>query len=234
MPESTRSDRFAGVGSSQRRAIGNGLLGVLVVAAVLVASYLLPVPSVGHVRDWGAHLGPGFAWAFFVACAVITVAPVPRTPFTVMSGVLFGPVVGIVGAMCASSVAALAAFLLVRQLGRERVQPHLRAPVLRAIEYRLSTRGWLAIGSLRLIAACPFSVTNYCAGLSSVRTLPYVVASVIGIAPGTVAVVLLGNALTGSRNPLLLVLSGAFFAVGLLGLVLDARMPVDGDRPTVE
>ena len=43
------------------------------------------------------------------------------------------------------------------------------------------------------------------------------------MAPGTVAVVLLGDAMAGQRNPLLLVLSACFFAVGITGLILDLK-----------
>ncbi|MGV9711247.1 TVP38/TMEM64 family protein [Gordonia sp. NPDC003424] len=208
------------------RVLRRALAFCAVVAVILTCSYLVPFPSVTNVRVWGESLGPWFAWAFFAAYAVITIGPIPRSAFTVMSGVLFGPVVGFTGAMIASSIAAVAAFWLARTLGRERVRPYLKKPVARAIDYRLERRGWLAVGSLRLIAACPFSVANYCSGLSSVRTIPYAVASVVGMAPGTAAVVFLGDALTGERNPLLLLLSAALFAVGVIGLLLDARLPV--------
>ncbi|MYR05651.1 TVP38/TMEM64 family protein [Gordonia sp. SID5947] len=188
------------------------------------------MPSVASVRTWGENLGPAFAWVFFAVYAVVAVAPFPRSTFTVMSGIFFGPVVGFTGAMIASTIAAIVAFWFVRTVGRERVRPYLKKPVVRAVEYRLSRRGWLAVGSLRLIAACPFSVANYCSALSSVRFVPYLVATVIGMAPGTAAVVFLGDALTGQRDPLLLVLSGCFFAVGIIGLILDARMPIGRSR----
>ena len=94
------------------------------------------------------------------------------------------------------------------------------------IDRRLAARGWLAIGSLRLIPICPFWLLNWCAGLSSVRLLPYLVATIVASAPGTVAVVLLGNALTGERNPMLMLLSATFFAVGVIGLIVDVRLPV--------
>ncbi|NUS43430.1 MAG: TVP38/TMEM64 family protein, partial [Mycobacteriaceae bacterium] len=84
-------------------------------------------------------------------------------------------------------------------------------------------RGWLAVGSLRLIAAAPFALVNYCCALSSVRLLPYVVATVVGVLPGTVAVVVLGDALTGAVDPTLLLFSAACFALGLAGLAVDLR-----------
>ncbi|MFT4125523.1 MAG: TVP38/TMEM64 family protein [Gordonia sp. (in: high G+C Gram-positive bacteria)] len=212
----------------RRRSIRTAIFGLVAVCVVLLASFLVPIPSVASVRDWGEQLGPAFVWVFFLSYAVVTLFPIPRTLFTVMSGIFFGPVVGLIGAMTATTVAALVAFLAVRRLGRERVQPHLRRPVFRAVEYRLAARGWLAVGSLRLIPVCPFWLLNYCAGLSAVRTGPYLAATVVATAPGTIAVVLLGNGLAGTSNPWQLVLSGCFFAVGVVGLIVDSRAPLTG------
>ncbi|ATD70863.1 MULTISPECIES: TVP38/TMEM64 family protein [Gordonia] len=214
-----------------RRVVRRALAAAALVALVLLGSYFIPLPSIGSVRAWGDDLGPAFPWLFFAAYAVVTIAPIPRSTFTVMSGIFFGPVVGFVGAMIASSIAAVAAFGLVRALGRDRVRPFLKKPVVKAVEYRLERRGWLAVGSLRLIAACPFSVANYCSALSSVRPVPFTVASIIGMAPGTAAVVMLGDSLTGDTDPLQLLVSGALFAVGIAGLILDARLPVASDSP---
>lgn len=194
--------------------------------ALLAVSYLVPVPSIASVRSWGESLGPAFVWVFFLAYAVGTLFPIPRTFFTVLSGIFFGPVVGFCGAITAAMIAAYVAFRLTRAIGRERVQPYLTRPVLRAVEYRLARRGWLAVGSLRLIPVCPFWLLNYCSGLSSVRTLPYLAATLVCMSPGTAAVVLLGDALTGRTNPWMLVLSGSLFAIGVIGLIADARTPV--------
>ncbi|MBM7278883.1 TVP38/TMEM64 family protein [Gordonia rubripertincta] len=216
-----------------RRVVRRALLAAAAVGVVLLGSYFIPLPSIGSVRAWGDDLGPAFPWLFFAAYAVVTIAPIPRSTFTVMSGIFFGPFVGFIGAMIASSIAAVAAFGLVRVLGRDRVRPFLKKPVVKAVEYRLERRGWLAVGSLRLIAACPFSVANYCSALSSVRPLPFTVASIIGMAPGTAAVVMLGDSLTGDANPAQLLVSGALFAVGIAGLILDARLPVTAENPQV-
>ncbi|MFD4183778.1 TVP38/TMEM64 family protein, partial [Rhodococcus sp. NPDC058514] len=99
-------------------------------------------------------------------------------------------------------------------------------PALQTSPPRHARRGWLAVGSLRLIAPVPFSVVNYCSGVSSVRLLPYLLATLAGVLPGTVGVVVLGNAIGGDTNPALLVVSGVCIAVGVLGLVVDARLGV--------
>jgi len=206
---------------------GRAVVGLVVVVGILAGAYFVPLPSIGQARDWSDTLGPWFVAVFFVAYAVVTIGPIPRSTFTVMSGVLFGPVVGFIGSLAAATVAAIVAFHLARRLGRERVQPWLAKPVVETVELRLERRGWFAVGSLRLIPAAPFSLVNYLSGLSSIRPGPYLAATVLGSAPGTAAVVFLGDALTGKTNPMMLVLSGCLFAVGVIGLIVDARMPIN-------
>lgn len=208
------------------------LLGALVGLALLfVAAALVPHPSIEQIRGWSTSVGPVFPLVFLLVHVVVTIAPVPRTLFTISAGVLFGAATGITIAVVATTISAVLALLIVRAIGRDAVAAHLIHPAVRAVDARLARRGWLAVGSLRLIAPVPFSVVNYCCGVSSIRILPYTAATVVGILPGTVGVVLLGDALTGRTNPTLLAISGVCIALGVLGLVLDARTPVAPTSP---
>ena len=91
------------------------------------------------------------------------------------------------------------------------------------IQGTLGPQGWPAVLSLRLIPAVPFSVLNYAAGASAVRVGPYLAATFVGVLPGTAAVVVLGDALTGTVSPLLMVVSLCTAAVGIAGLVYEFR-----------
>lgn len=202
------------------------MLAILAVALVAVA-VLAPHPAPQQIREWADSVGPMFPLLFFLVHALVTVAPFPRTVFTLSAGLLFGPILGITLAVAATTVSAVLALLLVRALDREQVAARLTHPAVQAVDRRLARRGWLAVGSLRLIAPVPFSVINYCAGLSSVRMMPYLLATFVGIIPGTIGVVVLGDALTGRTNPGLLVLSGVCITIGVIGLVVDARWGAD-------
>ncbi|WP_328857909.1 TVP38/TMEM64 family protein [Williamsia herbipolensis] len=202
-----------------------GAVGVVFVAAAITAT-VVGLPDVDQFRQWSSSIGPGFVILFLVVHAVVCVAPIPRTIFTLASGVLFGPVLGLVVAVVASTASATGAFLLVRALGRETVAARLTHPAVTAVNTRLERRGWLAVGSLRMIAPVPFSIINYCAGLSAVRLLPFVAATVVGILPGTVSIVILGSVIGGGANPWGLVVSVAGVCLGLVGMALDARLPV--------
>ncbi|AUH69042.1 MULTISPECIES: TVP38/TMEM64 family protein [Gordonia] len=213
-----------------RTALIRGGIVMAAVVAILVAAYFIPLPSIATARAWSESLGPWFPALFFLAYAVVPIGPVPRTAFTVTAGVLFAPALAFAGATVSSTIAAVAAFLLARRLGRERIRPYLRHPVIATVEYRLERRGWLAVGSLRLIAVCPFSLLNYLSGLSSIRLLPYTAATVIGMTPGNAALIFLGNALTGEGSPISLVFSAVLFSIGVIGLIVDTRMPVNGSQ----
>ncbi|MFD7011337.1 TVP38/TMEM64 family protein [Rhodococcus jostii] len=201
------------------------LITVAVLVSLAVAAAVLPRPSIFQVREWAESMGPAFVLIFFVAQAVLTITPVPRTVFTLSAGLLFGPVSGIAVTISATTVSAVLALLLVRALGRRAVQARLSHPAVKAIDARLARRGWLAVGSLRLIAPAPFALVNYCCALSSVRLVPYTAATVVGILPGTVGVVLLGDALTGDTNPVLMIVTTICVALGVAGLLLETRLP---------
>jgi uncharacterized membrane protein YdjX (TVP38/TMEM64 family) len=77
--------------------------------------------------------------------------------------------------------------------------------------------------SMRMIPAVPFSVANYAAGASAVRVLPYMLATLVGLLPGTAAVVILGDALTGNVSPLLFLISLCSASLGIAGLIYEIR-----------
>jgi uncharacterized membrane protein YdjX (TVP38/TMEM64 family) len=199
------------------------LLATLAVIVILVAvALLVPMPTAVQLRDWATSVGPWFPPAFLVAHVVVTVFPFPRTAFTLAAGLLFGPVLGVPLAVIAATASAVAALLLVRAAGWQ-LNKLVRHPRIDSLDARLRERGWPAIVSMRLIPAVPFSVLNYAAGASAVRLLPYTLATVVGLLPGTAAVVILGDALTGNVSPLLFLVSLVTASVGVAGLIYELR-----------
>ncbi len=200
------------------------LLGLAAVAAAVAV--VLAVRTVG-VSDVRAAVAGAGVWApalFVLFSGVVTLTPVPRTVFTVAAGVLFGPVTGVLLAVAGTMLAAAAAFGLVRAVGGPLVERH--ADHLVWLRARLDRSGVLAVASLRLIPVLPFFVVNYAAGLSGVRLGPYLLGTVLGILPGTVAVVVLGDAAVGGTpHPVLLAVSVVGGLLGLAGAVWASRRP---------
>ncbi|WP_311524856.1 TVP38/TMEM64 family protein [uncultured Corynebacterium sp.] len=201
----------------------------LVLAALIVVFIagwvFLDVPPLSTLRTWADTLGPWFPVAFWLLYILITQFPIPRTVMTVSAGILFGSVQGILIAITATTVSAVISLLIVRTLLRDWVEPQLTHPAVEQINRRLEERGWLAIFSLRLIAAVPFSVLNYAAALTRVPVLPFAIATFAGSLPGTVLVTIFGDTLTGEANPVVIAVMAVLAVIGLSGLILDARLP---------
>jgi uncharacterized membrane protein YdjX (TVP38/TMEM64 family) len=215
---------LAGVRAAAWRQVSRPkFLAIVAGITILVAvAMFVPVPTAVQLRDWAESLGPWFPVAFLLAHIVVTVVPVPRTAFTLAAGLLFGPVLGIVIAVAASTGSAVLAVLLVRAAGWQ-LNRLVRHRAVDKVDERLRNRGWRAILALRLIPVVPFAALNYAAGASAVRLMPYTLATLAGVLPGTAAVVVLGDALAGHVSPMLYLVSVCTGALGLAGLFLEIR-----------
>lgn len=198
------------------------LPGVVAIVILVAIALLVPLPTAVQLRDWSTSVGPWFPLAFLAAHSVVTVLPFPRTAFTLAAGLLFGPALGVAIAVVASTLSAVVAMLLIRAVGWQ-LNRLIKHPRMDSLDDRLRERGWPAILSMRMIPAVPFSVLNYTAGASAVRIVPYTIATVAGLLPGTAAVVILGDALTGNVSPLLFLVSLCTASIGVAGLVYEIR-----------
>ncbi len=195
------------------------ILALTLLAAFVAAAVLLPIPGPADLRAWAKATGPATPLVLLVAYSLLTVAPIPRTVFNLAAGLLVGTVAGIAIGLVATTIAAGLSFGLARVLGRDLVTRHLERQSVRAVNDRIADGGVLAITSLRLIPLVPFAPLSYLCGVSSVRLIPYLTGTLLGSVPGTVAVVILGDALTGDTPPALLACYGVFAAAGTIGLV---------------
>lgn len=210
--------------------LGKKLLVACTLIAFVLTTLFVDIPSLQQFRYWSDELGPVFPVIFTVLYVLITQFPIPRTLLTLSSGVLFGPLLGIFIALLATTVSAAISLTVIRYFLGDWMAPRLTHPAVAGINHRLRERGWLAITSLRMIAAVPFSILNYVAALTSVPLIGFTVATLVGSAPGTIATVLLGNTLTGDTDPFYIVSALVLMVIGFGGLALDTKLPVKDEQ----
>lgn len=234
MDDATEQDRLPN--RAQRTATSRILVVTRVLGAValLVATLAvfaaIPTPTLGQARQWSEHLGPWFPVAFFFVYAFGSVFPVPRSTFTYTAAILFAPLTAIPLCLGATALGATLAFGGVRRIGYHRTEHWRRHPRLAGINTHLRRRGWLAVLSLRMVPPVPFSILNYAAALSSIRFRPFLLATVLGSAPGTIAAIVFGDALTSGRHGWGLVATACIAMLGVIGLILDAKLPTRGEE----
>lgn len=197
--------------------------GALLAASALVA---LAVPA----HDWTDLLaesleGRNLAAALALFTAVQVVAAlllVPSWPFAVAAGVAFGFGWGLAAALVGSTLSAVAAFVVARYLLRDHVERAARRnAAFAAVEQAVRRAPFRVVALLRLTPVMPSSAKSYFLGLTSVRLVPYGVASALGMLPGNAIKAYLGHA---GRN----VFAGggpwtwALLAVGLAAMAVMA------------
>jgi pyruvate/2-oxoglutarate dehydrogenase complex dihydrolipoamide dehydrogenase (E3) component/uncharacterized membrane protein YdjX (TVP38/TMEM64 family) len=148
---------------------------------------------VTFVRDAGV---PGMG-LFVVAYVAATVLFVPGVLLTMGAGLAYGVGVGAPLVWLSANLAAAAAFVLGRTLARDMIAQRVAGNVkFAAIDRAVGREGFKIVLLTRLSPAFPFNLLNYAYGLTQVTLRDYVVASLLGMIPGTVMYVYLGSLLT--------------------------------------
>jgi uncharacterized membrane protein YdjX (TVP38/TMEM64 family) len=221
MPESSTTASASSKSNVLR--IGGAL--VVLVALVLLGRQLsgqLPklTAAVDALGVWGPIV---FVAAYALAC----VAFVPASLLTLAAGALFGIVKGTIFVLAGATLGSLGAFLIARYVARDWVAQRIaRDARFAAIDKAIAEQGRRVVFLLRLSPVIPFNVLNYALGLTQVRVVDFLIAS-IGMIPGTLLYVYTGNlakVVAGAstappRGP-------AFYAVLGLGLAATAAVTI--------
>lgn len=125
--------------------------------------------------------------AFFFPVAVLALA----------GGLMFGLVWGSVYTFIGAIINCALMFIIARYAGRESVQRLIRQRLPESWRQRLGRaqgrEGFLLLIVLRLIPAVPYNLINYAFGLTDMPLGAYMLGSAIGIIPGTLAFINIGD-----------------------------------------
>lgn len=223
--EAPRPGEQAAPGTPRRgRILGMAALVLGIIALVLFGRQL--AEPVRAFAAFVAGLGPWAGVAFLGGYALATVLFAPGWILTLAGGAIFGLGWGTLYVFLGATLGSTLAFLLARHGLRGWVERQLADnPRFAAIDRAVAREGRKVVFLLRLAPAFPFNLLNYALGLTRVRFVDYLLAS-LGMLPGTFLYVYYGRAL-GSVAALA---SGAqvekgaeqwvFFGLGLVATVV--------------
>ncbi len=167
---------------------------ILVVGLVFMRIYLPVGDWLEELNLWVAEMGPQGMVVYGGVYVIATVLFLPGSVLTIGAGFLFGVVNGTIVVSTGSTVGATLAFLISRYVARDWVAKKAASSArFEAIDRAIGIQGWKIVGLLRLSPVIPFNLSNYLYGLTSVRFMPYVISSWLGMIPGTVMYVYLGT-----------------------------------------
>jgi uncharacterized membrane protein YdjX (TVP38/TMEM64 family) len=190
--------------------------GVGVAIAVTIA-LLAPVTEwLGAFEDVLEREGLARGLLVFGAVSVVgMLLLVPASVFPIAAGAAFGFGWGLLAAVAASTLAALAAFLVARYLIHDRiVRAAKRDKSFSAVDKAVKRDPFKVVALLRMTPVLPSAMKSYFLGLTCVDAFAYTAASALGMLPGLTLKVYLGHAgrdaLSGGGP-----LRWGMFAVGL-------------------
>jgi pyruvate/2-oxoglutarate dehydrogenase complex dihydrolipoamide dehydrogenase (E3) component/uncharacterized membrane protein YdjX (TVP38/TMEM64 family) len=152
---------------------------------------------------------------------VATVLFIPGSVLTLGAGAVFGVALGSIYVSISATLGATAAFLVGRYLARDaigrKIEKHEK---FGTIDRAVADEGWKIVLLTRLSPVFPFTLLNYAFGLTRVKFSHYVLASWLGMIPGTVMYVYLGSLVNvGADQRQRTTSEWVLYGVGLLATV---------------
>ncbi|MEN6317178.1 MAG: VTT domain-containing protein [Syntrophaceae bacterium] len=205
-----------------------GWAGRLAILAVLVAA-ILTVRITGATRylDQEAlrQLIAGYGMlAPLIYMLIYAVAPsllLPGLPITIVGGILFGPLWGVVYTITSSTIGGCLAFLVSRYVARDWIEGKLRSPRWRRLDEGVEKHGWKVVAFTRLIPLFPFNLLNYAFGMTKIGFWPYAVTTFICMLPACIAFIVFSSSLLdlikGKISPT--------FVIGIVLIVMVSLIP---------
>ena len=203
--------------------VGFGLLAAL---SIWIGSVVTPQ----QLQDAISRCG---SWAAIAYIGLFTLLPAFFFPVAVLAlagGLLFGLWWGSVYTFIGAILNCSLMFLLARHVGRERVEQLIQKKLSPVWQNRLqnlnSTGGFALLVILRLIPAVPYNLINYAFGLTSISFVKYIIGSAIGIIPGTLAFINIGDKALDVTSPEFWIAIGLLAALlGITGVIGKRYLP---------
>ena len=143
--------------------------------------------------DWIERLGIWGPIGFVVLYALAAVAVVPGGIFDLIGGAVFGPILGSALNLVGGTLGAALAFLVARYIARDWAEARA-GPRLQGIIRSVDEEGWRFVAFVRLVPVIPYNIANYLLGITRIPFLRYVLATLVFMAPSTVAYTWMGYA----------------------------------------
>ncbi|MCH7916734.1 MAG: TVP38/TMEM64 family protein [Planctomycetes bacterium] len=181
--------------AKRSRLIVKVVLAVVVIAGVVVVTRFIDLQQIfGNALDWISGLGPTGPLVFVLLYILACVLLLPGSLLTLGAGVVFGVIEGSVVVSVGSTLGATCAFLVGRYLARDWVGAKIAGnDKFKAIDEAVAVEGWKIVGLTRLSPIFPFNLLNYAFGLTQVKLKHYLIASWLGMMPGTIMYVYIGS-----------------------------------------
>ncbi|HAR84702.1 MAG TPA: TVP38/TMEM64 family protein [Clostridium sp.] len=174
----------------------------------------------------------GFGYlAPFIYILCFTILPIAFFPVPILAlaaGLLFGFLPGTIYTLIGAVLNSAIMFLMAKILAKDAVTNLLQRKIPEnwsSFLFNLDEKkGFGIIFILRLIPAMPYNLINYGAGLTSIKFSSYMLATILGILPGTLVFLNIGNQALNIHNPAFMVSIILLILLTIFSLILGKKI----------
>ncbi|MCT7658801.1 TVP38/TMEM64 family protein [Mycobacterium deserti] len=199
----------------------------LFAAVLLTMFYLVAIArviNVDGVRGTVAATGPAAPLAYVAMSATLGAVFVPGPILAAGSGLLFGPVLGMVVTLGSAVGTAVIATLIGRRAGRQSARELLGPQRADRIDALIEKRGLWAVVGARFVPGLSDALASYALGAFGVPLWQMAVGSFIGSAPRGFVYTALGSSLDDLSSPLAYVAIAVWCVTAIIGAFAARRL----------
>lgn len=199
----------------------------LIVAAVVIADsrygwshYIKNTENLKYISDMiESNYTEAVLLYMVVTVAACVLLAVPGVTFAVIAALLFGPWMGTVFCLIATTLGAIAAYLAGRFFLKDSIKPVvMKNKWLRKVLFDEAGKNDMTVLMItRLVPLFPYNLQNFAYGITDIGIIPYSIYTFTFMLPG-VAVFTFGSA--GIMNS-----SGRMLYLGIAGVLLAVLLP---------
>ena len=204
------------------------LAAALLLAAVLLYVRVFSGVTADEVEIWIRQCG---IWAplVFIACfSVLPALMFPGLVLAIAGGMLFGLGRGTVYSLIGSFFNMALMFWIARYLGRDAITRYVRTHLSPVWQRRLSQadgrQSYLLLLVLRFLPTVPYTLLNYVYGLTEMHFWPYMLISMIGVLPGTVVYINMGDKAADWKSPAFRVAVGLLLLLAVVTGIMNRKL----------
>jgi uncharacterized membrane protein YdjX (TVP38/TMEM64 family) len=198
---------------------------LLIILLSLIITYfiffrgLTPEALRNYIDNFG-YLAP----LIYILC--FTLLPIAFFPVPVLAlaaGLLFGFIPGTIYTMVGATLNSAIMFFMAKVLAKGAVTSLLQKWSSFLVDLD-DKKGFGVIFILRLIPAIPYNLINYGAGLTSIKFSNYMLATFLGILPGTLVFLNIGNQALNIHDPAFIVSIVLLILLTIFSLILGKKI----------
>lgn len=203
------------------------LFGALVFIVVVLGYLGAPYITIDSIRNAVLSLG-NYGPIFIILAQILTAifAPLPNSAVTIVAGTVYGTTLGGTLSIIGGLLGAILTYELSKRLGRGFIKKLLTKKEMTVIDRFFHHHGFKTIFLMRFLPTISFDAVSYGAGLTKMKRIPFILATLLGMIPSTFIYAYVGEQVKSTQAIVLIIILLAVAGLPFASNVFREKKPL--------